>query len=241
MTSSQDKKKERQVFDRLSEDEYSEAHEADYQRLYARFFDGFEVRNKELLDIGCGPGINSVRLAKLGLKVTGMDLSDRAVIKARVLSKKAGVDVRFIVGDAEKTHFRDDSFDFVFCGAVLHHFPNLKKISREIYRVTKPGGMVLSYDPNAHHPYGLIVHNVLNRFIRLKYFSPNERALRDRDLFVPFSEAGFKNFRFSSITMQTKKKGLVRRCIRKTAYRVSELLLQGLHKRPFLVMICEKE
>lgn len=238
------KKKEIEVFNKLAdEEEYSEAYEEEYCELYNRLFEG-EMNNKRLkvLDVGCGPGIHSIRLAKMGFDVVGVDISKSAILKAQQNANAEGLDILFIIEDIENLTFEDDYFDFCFCGAVLHHFQNLNKVARVFYRVTKIGGMVYSYDPNALHIYTFFAHNILNRSLHLhryyKYFSPNEWALKPSDLKMAFKEAGFTNFKFSSMTLHSKKKKF--KHIRNLSYYLCDKIFTGLRGGNMLLMCCRK-
>ncbi|MBW6517732.1 MAG: class I SAM-dependent methyltransferase [ANME-2 cluster archaeon] len=64
------------------------------------------------LDMGCGPGIHSIALAKRGWHVTALDISPGAITMAEELAKKAGVDVDFRVIDV-LTFEPDGKFDLV--------------------------------------------------------------------------------------------------------------------------------
>lgn len=61
-----------------------------------------------ILDIGCGTGRHSIELARRGYKVTGIDLSECALNKAREKAEKAGVSVHFLQGDARNLKFSNE-------------------------------------------------------------------------------------------------------------------------------------
>lgn len=223
--------------DITTQDGYSESPEEDYKKLYSLLFKDIPGKKLKILDVGCGTAIHSTRLAKRGHNVIGIDLSPEAVKQAKFVTEKKKLKVKYIVGDIEKLPFADNTFDVCFCGTVLHHFPNLEKVAKELYRVTKPGGYVLAYDPNGLHPYGFVCHNVLNKIVRLKYFSENEHALYPSDMNKIFSKAGYENIEFDSIVMNTKKKSSWWvKTIRSSVYYLSQKLLWGLHKGVFLTM-----
>lgn len=195
--------------------------------------------NMKVLDVGCGTGGNSIRLSQLNYKVIGVDISQKAISYAKKRVDNIGTeDIDFFVCDIEDLCFIKDSFDICFCGAVLHHFPDLNEVAKELYRVTKRDGKMLAYDPNALHPYPFIVHNILNKAINLKGFSPNERALKPKNLQYPFKNAGFTNFKFDSVVVRTKKAQW--RFVRELSYRTLDMTLSGLRKGNMLTMICEK-
>jgi len=69
-------------------------------------------KNCEILDIGCGTGRHAIELAKRGYNVTGIDLSESMIKKARENAKKYNLDVDFQIADARKLNF-EDQFDLV--------------------------------------------------------------------------------------------------------------------------------
>lgn len=69
-------------------------------------------KNCEILDIGCGTGRHAIELAKRGYNVTGIDLSESMIKKARKNAKKYKLDVDFQIADARKLDY-NDSFDLV--------------------------------------------------------------------------------------------------------------------------------
>lgn len=81
-----------------------------------------------VLDAGCGTGKCSISLAKLGFKVIGVDISQKAIEVAGQQAEEAQLDIIFRVEDIEALPFEANTFDIVFCGGVMHHFPDLKKV-----------------------------------------------------------------------------------------------------------------
>lgn len=69
-------------------------------------------KSKKILDIGCGTGRHSIELAKRGYNVTGVDLSESQLERARELAGKFGVKVDFIKADARELNY-SDAFDLV--------------------------------------------------------------------------------------------------------------------------------
>ena len=93
------------------------------------------------LDVACGPGTLSLKLAALTREVVGIDLTDELLAIAR---RKAGEqhlqNVRFSSADVENIPFPAESFDLVVCGSALHHFPDPERVFREMHRVCRAGG-----------------------------------------------------------------------------------------------------
>lgn len=107
-------------------------------------------KNKDpmLLDFGCGPGDNALRLANIGYKILGFDISESNVNTANSLFKlhqKEEVG-NFVVSTAEKLIFDDESFDMVVGIDILHHV-DIEKALLEVFRVLKLGGKAVFREP----------------------------------------------------------------------------------------------
>ena len=89
---------------------------------------------ERILDLGCGDGQLTERLAQLGAIVTGVDADQRMVEAA----KARGVDAHCAM--AERLPFEDASFDAVFSNAALHWVRDQDAMMAEVRRVLKPGG-----------------------------------------------------------------------------------------------------
>jgi SAM-dependent methyltransferase len=89
---------------------------------------------EHILDLGCGDGQLTQRIAATGAIVTGLDNSPQMAAAAR----KLGIAVE--EGSAEKMPFASSSFDAVFSNAALHWVRNQDAMFAEVRRVLKPGG-----------------------------------------------------------------------------------------------------
>ncbi len=97
-------------------------------------------QGKTILEVGCGVGIDLVRFAKGGARVTGVDLSPVALELARQNFAHNGLDADLCLMNGEALDFEDDSFDVVYAHGVLQYTANPGKMVAEIYRVLKTGG-----------------------------------------------------------------------------------------------------
>ncbi|MGY1711960.1 methyltransferase domain-containing protein [Geodermatophilus sp. SYSU D00758] len=102
----------------------------------------------DLLDVGCGPGSITVDLAARVApgRVVGLDVSPDPLAEARALADRAGVAVRFAVGDVYALEAPDGSFDVVHAHQVLQHLTDPVAALREMARVCRPGGLVAVRD-----------------------------------------------------------------------------------------------
>ena len=96
-------------------------------------------------DAGCGCGAYVRRLAQQGFTVKGFDVSGRAVEIAEDLLEKSGLTAELRTASVLKTGYPDNEFDTVVCRDVLDHIPKeeAERAVAELYRITKPGGIVL--------------------------------------------------------------------------------------------------
>lgn len=96
----------------------------------------------QLLDVACGSGQLALMAAKDGVEVTGVDIADNLVARARARAQAEGLKARFEVADAETLPFEDARFDVVtsLIGAMFAPRPDL--VARELLRVCLPGGTI---------------------------------------------------------------------------------------------------
>ncbi|MGR9073640.1 MAG: bifunctional 2-polyprenyl-6-hydroxyphenol methylase/3-demethylubiquinol 3-O-methyltransferase UbiG [Gammaproteobacteria bacterium] len=96
-----------------------------------------------VLDVGCGGGILSEGLAKLGANVTGIDLSDELIEIADLHGLESGVNVSYQKISAERLAEREpETYDLVACMEMLEHVPNPASIVNACATLVKPGGYV---------------------------------------------------------------------------------------------------
>ncbi|MDI6858475.1 MAG: class I SAM-dependent methyltransferase [Dehalococcoidia bacterium] len=93
-----------------------------------------------VLDVGCGVGRLMLRQARRGCRVTGIDLVDRDLPRARRLIEGGGCRADLIVGDAGRLPFDEETFDFVSCTETLEHLADYRLALREVARVLRRGG-----------------------------------------------------------------------------------------------------
>jgi SAM-dependent methyltransferase len=116
-----------------------------YRRLdyLPRLVDFDRWRGREVLDVGCGAGLDLVRFARAGAHAHGVELSTGALSLARQNVLAAKVRAVLIQADGAKLPFRDESFDLVFCHGVLPFARDAAAMAEETWRVLRRGGMAI--------------------------------------------------------------------------------------------------
>lgn len=101
--------------------------------------------SREVLDVGCGGGQHARLLAtrRGDVRVTGLDLSDEQIERARSRSAAFGDRLRFVTGSALELPFADCSFDAVYSVASIKHWPDRQRGLAECVRVLRPGGQLV--------------------------------------------------------------------------------------------------
>jgi len=107
-----------------------------------------DVRGKKILHLQCHFGMDTISLARMGAKVTGVDLSDKAIEKARLLNEQCGTDVEFVESDVLKLKdVLNDSFDIVFTSyGTVGWLDDLTKWADVVHHFLKPGGEFIMVD-----------------------------------------------------------------------------------------------
>lgn len=101
------------------------------------------LAGKTVLDVGCGGGILSEGMASRGAKVTGIDLSEKALGVARLHLYESGLEVDYTLISAEACAAeRPAQFDVVTCMEMLEHVPDPASTIAACARLVKPGGHV---------------------------------------------------------------------------------------------------
>lgn len=161
----------------------------------ANLVEGLDIRDKRILDIGCGIGGPAFVLADhYGAHVVGIDIEAEPVARAQRSAKELGLAARceFLLVEPGPMNFPDDSFDVVLSSGVIMQIEDKPTVFKEALRVLKPGGVLTSYD--WMKPEGEFSEDML-------YWFKMERLTYDMKTFDEYEallrEAGFTDIEMS--------------------------------------------
>lgn len=116
----------------------------------ARLLSGEDLKDKHVLDIGCGAGgIDCLLVTDYGAaKVTGIDVEAPVLQTARARAEECGVadQIDLVKVEPGPLPFADESFDVVFSKDSIVHIPDKHALAREVFRVLRPGGVFVASD-----------------------------------------------------------------------------------------------
>ncbi len=128
----------------LKKDRYG-TEPSDFAKNTFRFIKNINAKN--ILDLGCGEGRDSIFFAREGLKITSVDFSEKARLSFKERVKKEHLEEKIEILEKdilEISDFKENSFDVVYAHLSLHYFIDKKttKLFSEIYRILKKGGLL---------------------------------------------------------------------------------------------------
>lgn len=131
-----------------------------------------DVKEKSILHLQCHFGQDTLSLARMGAKTTGVDLSDKAIEKAGELNQKLGLDSKFICCDVYETRKNtNEKFDIVFSSyGTIGWLPDLDKWAKVVSDSLKTGGVFVFAE---FHPVVWMFDNDFNE-VFYSYFNVEE-------------------------------------------------------------------
>lgn len=134
---------------------------------------GMDPKGKAALEVGCGGGILTEEICKMGFATTGIDPSDSSIHTASNHARAGGLDIKYEKGTGENLPYAGQSFDCVFCNDVLEHVQDLPKVISEISRVLKPRGIFLYDTINRSFLSNLVAIKIWQEWKRWAFMPPN--------------------------------------------------------------------
>ncbi|MFP5459221.1 MAG: bifunctional 2-polyprenyl-6-hydroxyphenol methylase/3-demethylubiquinol 3-O-methyltransferase UbiG [Bacteriovoracia bacterium] len=187
--------------------------EAKYPWIKARLGDA-----RSILDVGCGAGFLTNRLAQDGYTVTGLDLSGESLAVARRFDTTKSVN--YVEASAYELPFPDESFDAVTSLDFLEHVTDPEAVVRECARVLRPGGLFFFHTFNRNPVAEFVVIKLVEKLVKNtpKHMHVIELFITPQELFqyceasnlTPEAITGLKP-KFSTVTLESLRTGVVPR------------------------------
>jgi len=148
-----------------------------------KIFERHEIHpfNKYALEVGCGGGLLSEEIAKMGFITMGIDPSEQSINNAVAHATESGLLIQYGKGTGESLPLPNKSFEVVFCCDVLEHVRDLPLVISEISRVLKPGGIFIYDTINRTQISKLVAIKILQEWNRWAILPPN---LHVWDMFI---------------------------------------------------------
>ena len=101
------------------------------------------IFDQDIIDVGCGGGILSESLAKLGANVTGIDMGEEPLNIAKLHALETGVTINYErITAEEKAQASPEKYDIVTCMEMLEHVPDPSSIVAACAKMVKPNGFI---------------------------------------------------------------------------------------------------
>jgi len=164
---------------------------------YIRKVLGNDLKNKQLLDVGCGLGEASVYFALEGSQVTAMDISKKMLESTATLAEHYQVSVKTHKSTAETLNFsQTNTFDIIYVGNLFHHV-DIDETLKKIVRQMKPEGVLVSWDPLAYNP---IINIYRKMATQVRTSDEHPLTISDLRLFKKyFNDVEYKYFWFTTL------------------------------------------
>lgn len=127
----------REWFERIEEHRYTVE---PYIHSIAQFT---RYHGKKVLEVGVGAGTDHLQWVRAGAECYGVDLTDTAIKTTSQHLALYGLQSHLQRIDAEELPFESNTFDVVYSWGVIHHSEHPERITREILRILKPGGVFI--------------------------------------------------------------------------------------------------
>ncbi len=177
----------------------------DIQPIRVKYIQEVLNRNKlgrtKILDVGCGGGLMSEALSKLGAKVTGIDFVKENINVAKIHAKKNNIKINYLVKDFEKEKIIS-KFDVIIILEVLEHLSDWELFIKKIRKNLKKNGKLI---------ISTINRNLISKFLTidlgenfLKWIPHNThnfyKFIKPDELEFVLSSNNFKDIKFKGLS-----------------------------------------
>jgi ubiquinone/menaquinone biosynthesis C-methylase UbiE len=144
-------------------------------------------KGARVVDLGCGSGVFTHLLAQSGYDCVGVDISGKLLAVGRGKYPH----IPFVQGDIEKLPFKAESFDGAMLSGVVHHLPDASACATEVFRILRPSGRFVAFDPNRLNPFMWLYRDRASPFYSPLGVTENERPVLAHAVAAVFQRAGF--------------------------------------------------
>ena len=160
------------------------------------------LKNKRVLDVGCGGGILSEAMSKYGANVVGIDAADKAIRAAVAHAEISSMSIDYYALTIEEYLKKEKGkFDIITCLEILEHIPNYENVLVCAKKLLKPGGLIyistinrnmlafmmaivgaeylLRLIPRGSHQYSMLIkpHEIIDKMTTLDFKLVNKTGL----------------------------------------------------------------
>jgi len=175
---------------------------------FVRRYAGMPAAGRSLLDVGCGDGDFATELTRDGFRATGLERDSSALDVARARHP----DLTVVRSDALVMPFPDATFDVVTGVQMIDYFPDKETFFAEVYRVLKPGGLMIVQVSNRRSIKGILYRTYLKLKRRtrtawyyLKTYGEQARLIRE----TGFEILGTLGYNWNVLQRQTRSRVIV--------------------------------
>lgn len=121
--------------------------------IFLKFLNIKDLSNLKILEVGSGTGRYTIHLLDKNAKVTATEISKESLNEIQKQAKKINKEQNLIcVHDPLEDPLFNNEFDVVFCVNLLHHVEDMQNVFKNMYKASKPGGIVAIIEPNPFNP-----------------------------------------------------------------------------------------
>lgn len=155
------------------------------------------LTGKTALDVGCGAGLLTEPLARLGAKVTGIDATPQVIAVARDHAAAMALEIDYRVGEVQEL---EGEFDLITCMEVIEHVADPAAFVNILAKRLAPNGLLILSTPNATGWSKLLTITLGEGFGRIPKGTHNfEKFVGPDRMKVLLADAGLKCLDFEGI------------------------------------------
>ena len=164
------------------------------------------LNNTTVLDIGCGGGLVSEGLSKIGATVTGVDFIKENIKVAKMHAKKNNLKINYFVKDFEKEKITS-KYDVIIILEVLEHLNNWEKFVKKIKLSLKKNGTLIISTINRNLVSKFLTLDIGENFLKLIPLNTHTfyKFIKPEELEQVLSSNSFENIKFKGLTYDALK------------------------------------